>query len=59
MRHGGGVFFVGMDLAWGENRPTGIAVLDADGELKFVGAALHDGEIIDAVSPYVQDECHC
>lgn len=57
MRHGGEVFFVGMDLAWGENRPTGIAVLDADGGLKFVGAALHDGEIIEAVSPYVQGEC--
>ncbi|TDK96482.1 DUF429 domain-containing protein [Mycobacterium paragordonae] len=51
------MFFVGMDLTWGENRPTGIAVLDADGGLKFVGAALHDGEIIDAVAPYVQGEC--
>ncbi len=57
MRHGSGVFFVGMDLAWGENRRTGIAVLDADGELKFVGAALHDDAIIDAVAPYVQGEC--
>lgn len=57
MRHAGGMFFVGIDLAWGENRPTGVAVLTADGGLQFVGAALHDGEIIAAVSPYVQGEC--
>jgi predicted RNase H-like nuclease len=57
MRHRGGVFFVGVDLAWGKNRPTGVAILDANGGLNYVGAALHDGEIIDAVSPYVQGEC--
>src|SRR5438309_1885976 len=57
MRHRRSVYFVGVDLAWGENRPTGVAVLDADGGLKYVGAALHDGEIIDAVSPYVDGEC--
>ncbi|RUP00862.1 MAG: DUF429 domain-containing protein [Mycobacterium sp.] len=57
MRDCGGVFFVGLDLAWGVSRPTGVAVLDADGGLKYVGAALHDGEIVDAVSPYVQGEC--
>ncbi|MDP7735103.1 DUF429 domain-containing protein [Mycobacterium paragordonae] len=51
------MFFLGLDLAWGDNRPTGIAVLAADGGLKFVGAALHDVEIIDAVSPYVEGEC--
>ncbi|GJO17888.1 hypothetical protein NJB1507_08460 [Mycobacterium marinum] len=57
LRHRGGVFFIGVDLAWGENSPTGVAVLDADGGLKHVGAALHDGEIIDAVLPFVQGEC--
>lgn len=57
MRHRNEMHFVGVDLAWGLKRPTGIAVLDDDGGLKYVGAALYDGEVIDALSPYVQGEC--
>ena len=40
--------FVGIDLAWGPVNPSGIAVLDNDGGLLYVGAAGTDGEIIDA-----------
>ena len=49
--------FVGVDLAWGHINQSGIAVLDADGVLKYVDAKVHDSEIIDAVSSFVRDEC--
>jgi predicted RNase H-like nuclease len=57
MRHGEDVYFVGLDLAWGEKNQSGVAVLDADGTLKDVGAALHDDEIIEAISPFVNGDC--
>ena len=49
--------FVGVDLAWGPNKPTGVAVLDADGRLLEVTAGLHDDEIISALEPYVAGPC--
>ena len=49
--------FVGVDLAWGPNKPTGVAVLDADGRLLEVTAGLHDDEIVAALEPYVAGPC--
>lgn len=49
--------FVGVDLAWGERRPTGLAVLDADGHLVHVSAADGDDAIVAALAPYVEGDC--
>ncbi len=49
--------FVGVDLAWGPNKPTGIAVLDDDGRLVTVSAARDDDEIAAAVEEYVAGDC--
>ena len=49
--------FVGVDLAWGERRPTGLAVLDDEGHLLYVSAANSDDAIVTALSPYVEDDC--
>ena len=51
------MYFVGLDLAWGENNQTGIAVIDADGRLDYVGAATDDDSIAATVEPYVSGEC--
>jgi predicted RNase H-like nuclease len=57
MRHAKGMYFVGVDLAWGEINQSGIAVIDADGRLLHVGTAQDDASIEKALSPYVRDEC--
>ena len=49
--------FVGVDLAWGDRKPTGLAVLDADGHLLHVSAAGTDDEIVAVLEPYVEGEC--
>ncbi len=49
--------FVGVDLAWGDKKPTGLAVLDEDGCLVHVSAAQTDDEIVAALAPYVEGEC--
>ncbi|MFZ0159437.1 MAG: DUF429 domain-containing protein [Kineosporiaceae bacterium] len=49
--------FVGVDLAWGENKPTGLAVLDGNGVLVHVSAAQADEEIVAVLSPYVAGDC--
>ena len=51
------MYFVGVDLAWGEINQSGIAVIDADGRLLQVGAARDDATIGDAVAPYVSGDC--
>jgi predicted RNase H-like nuclease/ppGpp synthetase/RelA/SpoT-type nucleotidyltranferase len=51
------VHFIGVDLAWGDNRPTGVAVLDDDGRLLHVGAEQSDQDIVAALKPYVQQAC--
>lgn len=51
------MYFVGVDLAWGENRPTGLAVLDRDGRLVHVSAQRTDAEIEAALAGYLQDGC--
>ena len=49
--------FVGVDLAWGVRRPTGVAVLDDDGRLLHVASESSDEAIVAAVAPYVADKC--
>ena len=51
------MYFVGIDLAWGEKNHTGVAAVDSDGRLLHVGAAQEDASIEAAVAPYVKDEC--
>ncbi|MGN6575922.1 MAG: DUF429 domain-containing protein [Nocardioides sp.] len=49
--------FVGLDLAWGENKPTGLAVLDDEGALVRVSAHDTDASILEALEPYAEGEC--
>ena len=51
------MFHIGVDLAWGMRRPTGLAVLDDDGRLVHVSAVRTDEEILAALAPYVEGEC--
>ena len=47
---------VGMDLAWGGRRPTGLAVLDGRGRLLHLGSAVTDDEIVAVVEPWTSGE---
>ncbi|MFT4085003.1 MAG: DUF429 domain-containing protein [Nocardioides sp.] len=49
--------FVGVDLAWGERKPSGLAVIDEEGRLLHVSAVRTDDEIVTALAPYVEGEC--
>jgi predicted RNase H-like nuclease/ppGpp synthetase/RelA/SpoT-type nucleotidyltranferase len=49
--------FVGVDLAWGERKSTGLAVLDDEGHLVHLSSAKSDDEIAAALAPYVEGEC--
>lgn len=49
--------FVGVDLAWGDRRPTGLAVLDEDGQLVSVATVNSDDEIVEALASYVEGDC--
>ncbi len=51
------MYYVGVDLAWGERSPTGVAVLDYTGRLTHVGVAVSDAEILDQLQPYVKGDC--
>ncbi|MGB0098988.1 MAG: DUF429 domain-containing protein [Nocardioides sp.] len=51
------MFYVGIDLAWGERQRTGLAVLDADGHLVQLASVHTDEEIRDALAPYVEGPC--
>ena len=44
--------FLGIDLAWGENNPTGLAVLDEEARLRHVSTVRTDAEIAAALAPY-------
>lgn len=50
-------YFVGIDLAWGERKPTGVAVVDTDGRLVHLSAATDDDSIIAALAPFTGAEC--
>ncbi|MEP6761861.1 MAG: DUF429 domain-containing protein [Sporichthyaceae bacterium] len=49
--------FVGVDLAWSDRKPTGLAVLDGEGSLLHVSAASTDDAIATTLAPYVEDDC--
>ncbi|WP_240645716.1 DUF429 domain-containing protein [Georgenia sp. SYP-B2076] len=49
------MYFVGIDLAWGERNPTGVAILDADGSLIHVSAQTTDETITAALAPYREE----
>ena len=51
------MFFVGLDLAWGQRKPTGVAVVDDGGRLVYAAAATDDASIRAAVAPYVEGDC--
>jgi len=51
------MYFVGVDLAWADRRPTGLAVLDEEGHLLHVSAANTDDEICAVLAPYVDEAC--
>ena len=54
---GGGVYYVGVDLAWGTKRPSGVAVLDDEGRLRHVSAHVDDADLEAALAPYVSGDC--
>jgi predicted RNase H-like nuclease/ppGpp synthetase/RelA/SpoT-type nucleotidyltranferase len=49
--------FVGVDLAWGKERPSGVAVLDAGGRLLHVSSETTDETIVASLSPYLSGGC--
>ncbi|WP_313673725.1 DUF429 domain-containing protein [Mycolicibacterium sp.] len=49
--------YVGVDLAWGQRSPTGVAVLDASGVLCHVGVAGDDDDVLAQLRPYVTGDC--
>ncbi|MCV7102486.1 DUF429 domain-containing protein [Mycobacterium palustre] len=51
------MYFVGVDLAWGGRKPTGVAVLDANGRLVRLGAVGDDAAVLAALTPYVRGDC--
>lgn len=51
------VYFVGVDLAWGERSPTGVAAVDETGVLRHVGVAGPDEDVLAQLGPYVGGEC--
>ena len=48
---------VGVDLAWGQRNPTGVAVLDDEGRLVHVSQQQTDEQILTALGPYVDGPC--
>ncbi|MDT5161645.1 MAG: hypothetical protein QOC90_1955 [Mycobacterium sp.] len=51
------MYFVGLDLAWGDRNPTGVAVIDDKGVLVQVSAQIDDAGILAAIKPFVADDC--
>ena len=51
------MFHIGVDLAWGTKRPTGLAVLDESGRLVHVSTVLTDEEILTVLTPYAENDC--
>jgi len=51
------MYFVGVDLAWGQRNPTGVAALDAEGALCHIGVARDDTDLLDRLQPYVGGDC--
>ncbi len=49
--------FIGLDLAWGEKKPTGVALVDDAGHLLHVSSQTDDATIIAALSAYTAGPC--
>ncbi len=49
--------FIGIDLAWGDKQPTGLAVLDDDARLLHVSTVRTDDEIAAGLAAYVDGDC--
>ena len=49
--------FVGLDFAWGEVKPTGVAVINADGALVHISAQTDDASILAATEAFVAEDC--
>lgn len=53
----GAVHHVGVDLAWGDRSPTGLAVLDAAARLVHLSAVTTDDEVLEHLGPFVAGPC--
>jgi predicted RNase H-like nuclease len=51
------MFDIGVDLAWGDKAPTGLAVVDADGRLRAVTQVRSDAEILAWLQPWSGGDC--
>jgi predicted RNase H-like nuclease/ppGpp synthetase/RelA/SpoT-type nucleotidyltranferase len=51
------VHYLGIDLAWGLSRPTGLAVLDETGRLEHLSAVRTDDEIAETLAPFSAGPC--
>lgn len=51
------VHFVGVDLAWGNRNPTGVAAIDPDGVLHHVGTAGSDDDVLARLKPFTDGPC--
>jgi predicted RNase H-like nuclease len=51
------MYFAGVDLAWAGRNPTGVAVVDADGDLVHLAAVRDDSAVLAALSPYARGDC--
>lgn len=49
--------FIGVDLAWGQRKPTGVAVVDDSGRLVLATAVTDDTSICSLLEPYAEDDC--
>ena len=52
-----GVHFIGIDLAWGDKQPTGLAVIDDEARLLHVSSVRTDDEIATGLAAYVDGDC--
>lgn len=48
---------IGVDLAWAQRNPTGVAVLDEPGRLRHVSSLRTDDEIVDVLAPFTRGSC--
>lgn len=51
------MYFVGVDLAWAGRNPTGVAVVDSDGNLVRTAAVRDDDAVLAEMRPFVQSDC--
>jgi predicted RNase H-like nuclease len=57
VRQAGGMYFIGLDLAWKERNPTGIAIVDINGPPQHLATLITDEAILQVLDPYVSDDC--